>query len=1071
MWRAALVLWGGCLAHTGVAQHDPLSARHARITEAYGSGDHKTTIRLIEEQLHSAAGTTWADSLHRYLYKYGHAYHKVEGAKAGIAAAERILALVRAREQADHELEALFDLSWIHYDVGAVDQCARVDSMAVTLADRSPAIPIGQRGRARQYLAFDHSVLGDHRRSLQWALGALDQYRRADTIPAVQWAESYTAAGAACWHLGRIREAEAWYLQARDVLGDAQDIASRERLVSVYGNLGVLWQNAGDPTRARNYYQESLRHSDAIVATTNDPFTKDQAVVARSRTYLNMATVFFQVGDVGRARDLLRLAWDDRSAVLEPDDPQLLALKERMADLELDAGQLENARQLVAAYAQATERRFGRRSEEHVRASIKLGDIVGRLGDHAQADTLFNTAVATRRATPDAATDPLLVQTLERRAAHHLRNRRPQAAHDDLAAARTILVNTYDTLHYKVAAIDVRLAEAAYASGRYAAARDHAARAIAHLADRVRAVRSKGVPTALQDPALLPDAIHWKVRAEHALAQGVFNSAWKEQLDMAILALARNKAALHDPEAKLLLVAAQDRLFHLALDIAYQGRAARGEEATAERFLALSEARRSTLLKERLNAFRGVRFAGVPDTVLAREQELLAALGIDPADRASATAALAHEQAFAAFADRIERTYPAYFALRYGEATITLAQVRQRLLKEGRTLVSYAVTDSALYTLVVGLHEARVVRTPIAGLAEEVRAFNHAIEARNAAEYPVHAHRLYQRLLAPVEPYLRGAELLIVPDGPLHQVSFDALLVRPADATSFIPHLLVQHRTIAYLLSATTAVQFADLARKADGAALALAPGFTGDVKRRYMAQVKDTASIDKHFLTYVRQPFAVRSAQALGPLLGARVRIGSEASEGCFRREAAGHGILHLGTHAEMNATDPMYARLVFSKDGEGLDPDADGYLHAYEIYELDLRAQLAVLTACETGAGRTDGEGVRSLGHGFAYAGCPSLVMALWNIDEKVTAEVIERFYEHLADGMPKHEALRRAKLDHLERASDELAMPYYWAGLVLVGDVDPVQRPFWHRHRWWVLAALVLVVVGAAVWWRRR
>ena len=72
-----------------------------------------------------------------------------------------------------------------------------------------------------------------------------------------------------------------------------------------------------------------------------------------------------------------------------------------------------------------------------------------------------------------------------------------------------------------------------------------------------------------------------------------------------------------------------------------------------------------------------------------------------------------------------------------------------------------------------------------------------------------------------------------------------------------------------------------------------------------------------------------MRSAQALGPLLGARVRIGSEASEGCFRREAAGHGILHLGTHAEMNATDPMYARLVFSKDGEGLDPDAFWQVH----------------------------------------------------------------------------------------------------------------------------------------------
>ncbi|MCC6402173.1 MAG: CHAT domain-containing protein, partial [Flavobacteriales bacterium] len=363
----------------------------------------------------------------------------------------------------------------------------------------------------------------------------------------------------------------------------------------------------------------------------------------------------------------------------------------------------------------------------------------------------------------------------------------------------------------------------------------------------------------------------------------------------------------------------------------------------------------------------------------------------------------------------------------------------------------------------------RVVRTPIAGLAEEVRAFNHAIEARNAAEYPVHAHRLYQRLLAPVEPYLRGAELLIVPDGPLHQVSFDALLMRPADAASYVPHLLIQRHAIAYLLSATTAVQFAELAREASGSALALAPGFTRDVKQRYLAQVKDTTAIDRRFLSYVRQPFAVRTAQALGPLLSARVHVGSEASEGRFRKEAAGHGILHLGTHAEMNATDPMYSRLVFSKDGSGVDPDADGYLHAYEIYELDLRAQLAVLTACETGAGRSDGEGVRSIGYGFAYAGCPSLVMSLWNIDEKVSAAIITRFYEHLAAGLPKHLALRQAKLDHLAVAQDELALPYYWAGLVLVGEVEPVDVGGWRRYRWWVMGGVLLIAV--AVWWRRR
>lgn len=1067
--RIALVLSAWCVATLAWAQADPLAARHALIGELYEADDHAGTIRAIDQQLAAVAGTTWQDSLHRYLYKYGRAHRKLKDAAAGIAAAERIHALVKARGKAAHELEALFDLSWVYYEAGEPKQCARVDSMAIAVADGAPSIPLEQRGRARQYLAFDHGMMGDHRRCLHWARAALDQYQRADSVPAVRWAESYTAAGAACWHLGRIREAEDWYLKSRDVLGDATDHASLERMVSALGNLGVLWQNAGDLTRARQYYQESLRNSDAIIAAVDDPFARDEALVFRSRTCLNLATVYFEVGEMGRARELLKMAWNDRSSVLDADDPKLLALKEHMADLELDAGELHKAHELIAAYRNAAEDRFGRGSEEYVRASMKLGDVLGRMGQADKASALLDEAVAARHATNDAAIDPILAQILGRRAAHHLRNGRPAAAREDLAAARHVLVNIYDSTHHKVAAMDVRLAEAAFAAGDHAAARDHAAHAIALLHDRVQAVRRKGAPIAVQDPALLPDAIQWQVRAERALAGGTFNSAWNDRIDLAIHALARNKAAVHDAAAKLLSVAAQDRLFDLALDITYEGRATMGEEAAAERFLALSEARRSTLLKERLNAFKGVRFAGVPDSVLAREQELLAALDIDPDDRASAAASLASEQAYAAFVQRIEHAYPAYFALRYGEATITLADVRKRLLKEGRALLSYAVADSSLYTLVVGRQGAWIVRSSATGLEDDVRALNTAIDGRNTANYLVHAHHLYQRLIAPISDHIPGEELLIVPDGPLHHVSFDALLMRPADAASYVPHLLIQRHAIAYLLSATTAVQFAELAREASGSALALAPGFTRDVKQRYLAQVKDTTAIDRRFLSYVRQPFAVRTAQALGPLLSARVHVGSEASEGRFRKEAAGHGILHLGTHAEMNATDPMYSRLVFSKDGSGVDPDADGYLHAYEIYELDLRAQLAVLTACETGAGRSDGEGVRSIGYGFAYAGCPSLVMSLWNIDEKVSAAIITRFYEHLAAGLPKHLALRQAKLDHLAVAQDELALPYYWAGLVLVGEVEPVDVGGWRRYRWWVMGGVLLIAV--AVWWRRR
>jgi CHAT domain-containing protein len=185
----------------------------------------------------------------------------------------------------------------------------------------------------------------------------------------------------------------------------------------------------------------------------------------------------------------------------------------------------------------------------------------------------------------------------------------------------------------------------------------------------------------------------------------------------------------------------------------------------------------------------------------------------------------------------------------------------------------------------------------------------------------------------------------------------------------------------------------------------------------------------------------------------------------------AGNSGIIFLGTHAEMDPARPMYSRLVLSKEGDGMNPD--GYLHAYELYELDLRAQLAVLTACESGSGRFDvGEGIRSLGASFGYAGCPSLVVALWNIDEKVSAAIIGQFYYYLAQGLPKHEALRKAKLDHLAKAQDELVHPYYWAGLVLIGDVAPVQldRP---GMAGMVVGLLVLLgVLGVAiVVYRRR
>ena len=1071
--RTLAIAWACALPCLVLAANgDALAQRHARINALYKAGGHKQLITAIDAQLREAPGTTWADSLHQYIYKHARAHRMVNGADAGVEAGERILRLVQERAVPQHELKALMDLSWFYYEVGRLQDCARVDSLAVALTDRHGVFSAEQRGKARQYLAFDHSIMGEHAKAAHWARAAIAEYAKSDDPLPMHLAESRIALAVSLQHLGRFRDAQEEFGRAREALGDSDALDFINRRAAIEGNLGTLWQDAGDLPRSLVHYQASIPHYDRVIAEAELEYMRDEAVLNRSRTYLNMATVYYELGDLGRAQRLLELAWKDRSSVLEPGDAQLLAVKDRMADVASAKGDLEQAVALVSAYLKACRESFGERGSQYIRAASKLGDLHRRQGDHQRADSLFRTSLSVGGFGADDAMDQVLHLTLLRRAQLHRALGQHAQAIADLQRARTVMVNIHGPAHYKVAQADILLAEAHFEAGDHAQALAHARSARELLAYRTSALQANALPVNFPEPQLLPEAIHWELRSERAMApRPAPMERWNAQLDLAIDALARNKAGMQDEASKLLLVGAQKRLFDLAIELAYEHYAESGSDVAIERFLALTEADRSVLLKGKLNAFAGLRFAGVPDSLLVREQELLAALAIRTDDRSSAQDLAEKEQAYRDLLARLERDHPRYFALRYGEPHITLEGVRKALLTPQRDLVAYAVTADHVHVLVVGVDKASILRLPNDDLAGKVAALNGTIAARDAAAYVEQAHALYASVFAPVAERSNAPELLIIPDGPLHTLNFEALLVAPSSPTAFREHLLIQGRAIAYLLSATTALRFAELARGRATSAIALAPGFQDELKSDYLAQVRDSAQIDQSFLRYVRQPFAVNTARDLGGLLSARVMVGGEATEQRFREEASRHGILHLGTHAEMNATSPMYSRLVLSKDGAGLDPDADGYLHAYEIYELDLRAQLAVLTACETGTGRQDaGEGVRSIGHGFAYAGCPSLVLSLWKIDEKVTSEIIKRFYTHLAAGMPKHLALRQAKLDHLENAMDDLALPYYWAGLVLVGDVEPVQLD---GGTPWVLllvvGALGLLLIG--LWMRRR
>lgn len=140
---------------------------------------------------------------------------------------------------------------------------------------------------------------------------------------------------------------------------------------------------------------------------------------------------------------------------------------------------------------------------------------------------------------------------------------------------------------------------------------------------------------------------------------------------------------------------------------------------------------------------------------------------------------------------------------------------------------------------------------------------------------------------------------------------------------------------------------------------------------------------------------------------------------------------------------------------------------MYAADLYLHQLNADLTILNACETGKGALQkGEGVMSLSRAFTYAGCPSLMMSLWSIDEQPSADILDIFFNKIKKGTSKDVALQQAKLNYLEHTSTNLSHPYYWGGLVLTGNMEVLQFKNTLNSLWWVSVLVLALFCGYAV-----
>jgi CHAT domain-containing protein/lipoprotein NlpI len=360
------------------------------------------------------------------------------------------------------------------------------------------------------------------------------------------------------------------------------------------------------------------------------------------------------------------------------------------------------------------------------------------------------------------------------------------------------------------------------------------------------------------------------------------------------------------------------------------------------------------------------------------------------------------------------------------------------LLNPSEALLEYVVTETKTYLFVLTKDQvsrstqvqAYQIQLGSHDVAKETRQFRDLITTQGA--FTESAQRLYDLLLRPAEQQLKGrTSVCIIPDGALWDLPFQAL--QPRDR-----HYLLEDYAISYAPSLAVLKEMSARRRTGQTTSNSLLAFGNPTASQEVATNIKTAYRGE----TLGPLPDAELEVSALKNIWGSsssQVLIGTSATKSVFRQEAPKYNIIHLATHGILDDSSPMYSSLIMARSNN--DPTDDGLLEAREILQLNLRADLVVLSACDTARGRIGaGEGMIGMSWAFFVAGVPTMVASQWKVDSASTATLMIDFHKRLraespAQSQTRATALQQAALTLMK--DPRYRHPYFWAGFVMIGN----------------------------------
>ena len=399
--------------------------------------------------------------------------------------------------------------------------------------------------------------------------------------------------------------------------------------------------------------------------------------------------------------------------------------------------------------------------------------------------------------------------------------------------------------------------------------------------------------------------------------------------------------------------------------------------------------------------------------------------------------------------NRVKIKNPQYTNWLSNEISITAAEIINKVVGKSISMVEYFTGDSVVYAFGATKGNPLSFHKLSPHLKAVSDSFIYFFTNRNLilnkpTEYAGIANQLYDLLLKPYLPSGNSA-LLIIPDGFISFIPFDALLTGTATTTDIasFPFLLKKFEISNAFSCKTILAQQQIKNNTTDNSLMAFAPAFINK---------------ERGFAPLLHSNEELQAIKEFYP--DGKYFTDSTATLQQFKNNYTNAAIIHLATHANAGS-DTNIAGIEFY--------DSTLYLNA--IYAMPLKAKLVVLSGCETGTGNIDKtEGLMSLARGFSYAGTQNVVAGLWQTEDKTSGELFKIFYGNLSANTISG-SLQKAKLQLLQNVSVSQASPFYWAGYIYIGSPQEKikEKPGNRKIIIFILATLMLIGIGVIIYKR--